>query len=357
MVKSQDKYDVIVIGGGPMGLSAAYHLSKRNAKTLLLEQFTFFNQLGSSAGVSRQFRLPYPEEYMVKMVKESIPFWDELQSITPISLMDKVGTLWFGDPNVHSSEGNIKQAEKALKDQNVPYTPLTSSEIEERFHFKNLPSTYTGLFQADGASIDLKATIQTLYDWNKQSLFVELKEQSPVIEIEQKQNKFEITTPLGKFISEKIIIVPGPYINSVINFLHFHIEATYWNMASAFYKKVNDNIQYPTWFVFQNPEGENGNQFYGFPEVDWNYPGYFRVASDFVISPLTSPNQRTLVPNPKELAFTADWVKNHMATGWAGKFVPLMGKILSDLALDGRTPFDISHFAVGSTFFKQLKTK
>lgn len=399
MVKTQDKYDVIVIGGGPMGLSAAYHLSKRNAKTLLLEQFTFFNQLGTSAGVSRQFRLPYPEEYMVKMVKESIPFWDELQSITPISLMDKVGTLWFGDPNVHSSEGNIKQAEKALKDQNVPYTSLTSSEIEERFHFKNLPSTYTGLFQADGASIDLKATIQTLYDWNKQSPFVELKEQSPVIEIEQKQNKFEITTPLGKFISEKIIIVPGPYINSVINFLHFHIEATYWNMASAFYKKVSDNIQYPTWFVFQNPEGENGNQFYGFPEVDWNYPGYFRVASDFVISPLTSPNQRTLVPNPKELAFTADWVKNHMegidpkphftstclvalskipnkeliidfapsyvpnhkdiviyATGWAGKFVPLMGKILSDLALDGRTPFDISHFAVGSTFFKQLKT-
>lgn len=400
MVKSQDKYDVIVIGGGPMGLSAAYHLSKRNAKTLLLEQFTFFNQLGSSAGVSRQFRLPYPEEYMVKMVKESIPFWDELQSITPISLMDKVGTLWFGDPNVHSSEGNIKQAEKALKDQNVPYTSLTSSEIEERFHFKNLPSTYTGLFQADGASIDLKATIQTLYDWNKQSPFVELKEQSPVIEIDQKQNKFEITTPLGKFISEKIVIVPGPYINSVINFLHFHIEATYWNMASAFYKKISDNIQYPTWFVFQNPEGENGNQFYGFPEVDWNYPGYFRVASDFVISPLTSPNQRTLVPNPKELAFTADWVKNHMegidpkphftstclvalskipnkeliidfappyvpnhkniviyATGWAGKFVPLMGKILSDLALDGRTPFDISHFALGSTFFKQLKTK
>lgn len=400
MVKSQDKYDVIVIGGGPMGLSTAYHLSKRNAKTLLLEQFTFFNQLGSSAGVSRQFRLPYPEEYMVKMVKESIPFWDELQNLTPVSLMDKVGTLWFGDPNVHSSEGNIKQAEKALKDQNVPYTSLTSSEIEERFHFKNLPSTYTGLFQADGASIDLKATIQTLYDWNKQSPFVELKEQSPVIEIDQKQNKFEIITPLGKFTSEKTVIVPGPYINSVINFLHFHIEATYWNMASAFYKKVNDNIQYPTWFVFQNPEGENGNQFYGFPEVEWNYPGYFRVASDFVISPLTSPNQRTLVPNPKELAFTADWVKNHMqgidprphftstclvalskipnkeliidfapsyvpnhkniviyATGWAGKFVPLMGKILSDLALDGRTPFDISHFALGSTFFKQLKTK
>ena len=162
-------FDVIVIGGGPSGLSTAYHLSKRNARALVLEQFTFFNQLGSSAGVSRQFRIPYPEEYMVKMVKQSEPFWDELQSLTPVLLRDKVGTLWFGDPTVHSTEGNIGEAEKALKAQNVPFTKLKAADIEREYHFRDLPAAYTGLFQADGASIDLKATIQTLYDWNHAS--------------------------------------------------------------------------------------------------------------------------------------------------------------------------------------------
>ena len=400
MTKNEGNYDVIVIGGGPMGLSTAYHLSKRKTKTLVLEQFTFFNQLGSSAGVSRQFRIPYPEEYMVKMVKESIPYWDELQTHTPIKLMDKVGTLWFGDPNVHSTEGNIKQAEKALEAQRVSYTSVTTVEIEEKFHFKNLPSGYTGLFQPDGASIDLKATLQTLYNWNIESPFITLKEEAPVTRIEQAKNTFKVTTPQGVFISKKIVVVPGPYVNSVINLLNFNLEATYWNMASAFYKKTDPIIQYPTWFVFQNPEGENGNQFYGFPEVAWNYPGYIRVASDFVISPLTSPSQRILIPNPKELAYTSAWVKNHMkgldptpyytstclvalskipnkellidfapsyipnykniviyATGWAGKFVPFLGKILSDLTLDGRTPFDISRFALGNAYFKKLKNK
>ena len=105
-------HDVIVIGGGPIGMSTAYHMSRRNAKTLVLEQFTFFNQLGSSAGVSRQFRIPYPVEYMVKLVKQSIPFWDELQSHTSVPLLEKVGTLWFGDPAVKSTEGNIRQGEK-----------------------------------------------------------------------------------------------------------------------------------------------------------------------------------------------------------------------------------------------------
>jgi glycine/D-amino acid oxidase-like deaminating enzyme len=394
----EGNYDVIVIGGGPIGLSTAYHLSKRNTRTLVLEQFTFFNQLGSSAGVSRQFRMPYPEEYMVKLVKQSIPFWDELQSLTPVPLMDKVGTLWFGDPKVHSTEGNIEQAEKALKAENVPYTVLSAAEIEQEYHFKNLPSTYTGLFQSDGASIDLKATMQTLYNWNLASPFVTMKDEAPVTRIGRQQNKFEVTTPLGTFVSEKVIIVPGPYVNSVINLLDFHITATYWNMASAFYKCSGPDIQYPTWFVFQNSDGDNGNEFYGFPEVSWNYPGYVRVASDFVIQPLTSPAQRSLVPNPQELAYTAAWVKDHMtgldpipqftstclvalskipnkellidfappsvanckdiviyATGWAGKFVPLLGKILTDLALDGHTPFDISHFKTGSTYFTALR--
>jgi glycine/D-amino acid oxidase-like deaminating enzyme len=398
MENSKAHYDVIVIGGGPIGLSTAYHLSKRNSRTLVLEQFTFFNQLGSSAGVSRQFRIPYPEEYMVKLVKQSIPFWDELQSLTPTQLRDKVGTLWFGDPAVHSTEGNIGQAEKALKAENVPYTTLTAAEIERKYDFRNLPSTYTGLFQPDGASIDLKATIQTLYNWNLASPVVEMKDQAPVTHIAQRQNKFEVTTPLGTFISEKLVLAPGPYANSIFHLLDFHIAATYWNMASAFYKKAKPDIQYPTWFVFQNPVGENGNQFYGFPEVDWNYPGYIRVASDFVMKALDSPEQRTLVPNPKELGFTAEWVKEHMtglepvpeftstclvalskipnkelliefappyvpnhknivlyATGWAGKFVPILGKILSDLALDGHTPFDISHFATGHLYIKPLR--
>jgi monomeric sarcosine oxidase len=392
-----ENYDVIVIGGGAIGLATAYHLGKRDAKTLVLEQFTFVNQLGSSAGVSRQFRIPYPDEYMVQMALDAQPYWDELEKETGTQLLDKVGTLWFGDPEVHSTEGNIAEAEEALKALNVPYTTLTAKEIEEKYHFKNLPENYTGLFQPDGASINFKATIETLLSLCKKEETVQLEENSPVLKINQMGKLFEVITPNGIYITEKLAIIPGPYINSVINLLDFKIEATYWNMSSAYFKKTDPSIQYPTWFVFQNSIGENGNQFYGFPSVDWDHPEYIRVAPDFVITPLEEPSDRTLIPNPLELGYTSEWVQEHMtglntepeytstclialstipdkellidfapnyvpnhknivvyATGWAAKFTPFLGKIMSDLALDGHTTFDISPFQLGRKFFKSI---
>jgi len=42
------------------------------------------------------------------------------------------------------------------------------------------------------------------------------------------------------------------------------------------------------------------------------------------------------------------------ATGWAAKFTPLVGRILADLAIDGKTSFDIKPFQVGDTYFSAI---
>lgn len=393
-----DKYDVIIVGGGAMGLSTAYHLSKEKVKTLVLERFTFQNQFGSSAGITRQFRLPYPEEFMVKLVVQTEPLWKELQDQTEREILKKVGTLWFGDPNVKTTEGNIKLAEIALKNQSVPFERLNASEIQSKYHFKNLPASYEGLFQKDGASINLKGALITLHDLCEKSPFITLREKSTVDAILSKSaSDFQVKVGDMKYSSSKLVLVPGPYVNDVTPLLHYKLNVTYWNMSSAYFKITDPSINYPTWFVFQQPIGKNGNEFYGFPAVDWDYPGYIRVAPDFVFNPLRDPSQRTSVPNKEEIMLTSAWVKNFMtgidpepyytstcfmalsnngskelivdfapsfvpnhqnivmyATGWAGKFIPLMGKIVCELTLSGKTDYDISNFKLEDRHLQEI---
>jgi glycine/D-amino acid oxidase-like deaminating enzyme len=55
-------FDVIVVGLGAMGSSAAYHLSKRHTKVLGLEALVPAHDKGSSHGESRIIRQAYFED-------------------------------------------------------------------------------------------------------------------------------------------------------------------------------------------------------------------------------------------------------------------------------------------------------
>jgi sarcosine oxidase/L-pipecolate oxidase len=54
-----ETYDVVVVGGGPVGLATAYESAKAGKKVLLLEQYNLFNQSGSSGDLVRMFRTMY----------------------------------------------------------------------------------------------------------------------------------------------------------------------------------------------------------------------------------------------------------------------------------------------------------
>ncbi|MCC5905986.1 MAG: FAD-dependent oxidoreductase [Balneolaceae bacterium] len=380
------KFDVIVIGGGPMGLAASAELAKSGKSTLLLEQYQFLNQKGSSAGLSRQFRLQYAQKYMAQLALDAIPYWDELQENTSKLLIDNVGSLWFGDPEISSQEGGVQAAMKVMNELEIPYSKLTAGQIEEQFPFKNIPENYIGFFQKDGGIINLKATQEALFNICRNASNVDLCDRTAVTNIESLETGEIIVSTAGEtYVSQKLVITPGAFINDILRFFGLSVNIDIWEMSSAYYRKTKE-VKLPTWFVFQKPQ--NTSLFYGFPEEDWAHPGYIRVAPDIPDRIIQDPFQRTNIPSTKSLGYNEEWVKNHMeglnpqseftstclitlsnnnkellldtlpdtipnnrniiiySAGWAAKFIPLIGKIMAELAITGQTSYDISQFKI-----------
>lgn len=417
-------YDLIVIGGGPIGLSTAYHAAQRGLKTLVIEKFSYFNNFGSSAGHSRQFRLQYEQQYMSELCLASQNFWDELQRHTPDTLIGDVGSLWFGQDIGGTQEGGITDAKATMDILGIPYTPYdNAAAIEEDFEFKNLPSEYFGFVQNDGGIINIKATEQALFNAALDSGNVEFKDWETVINIDPSvvdqitittQRTGEDASTQATYTGSKLAITTGAYINNSVQSLGVSVPILIWQMASAYFKKTDPAVNFPTWFVFQEAEDPNDPRtatntlLYGFPEVDWAYPGYIRVATDFYdYNIIYNPDDRHVAPSPESLEVASSWVSQFMpgldptpyfttsclialcddayysgeetpqffldymsdtvannknivtyTAGWAGKFIPIMGDMICQMLADenlteftypaGETNYTIprSHFAI-----------
>lgn len=382
-------YDLIVIGGGPMGLATAYQASLRGKKTLVLEQFGFLNNQGSSAGASRQFRLQYAEKYMAELALASQDFWSQLQRYSQHTLVERCGSLWFGDPKLSSQEGGIEAAENVMNTLNIPFRKLSAANIEKEFSFKDLPPKYTGFFQPDGGIINLKATEEVLYNQCLASGLVDLFAWQKVTGLNNDiENEILVSTECEEYQCSKLAITTGPYVNNVMEKLDLKVPIDIWQMSSAYFKKTDPNLYLPTWFVFQ--EQQSTSLFYGFPEVDWSHPGYLRVATDFPDHGIIkNPSQRSLAPSSKSLSLDSQWVNQHMqgleatphftstclialsedptkellldylpkektnnknivvySAGWAGKFIPILGDMINQMLYEDITEFNYRGYQI-----------
>lgn len=111
-------YDIVVVGGGAIGLAAAYECAKAGKSVVVLEKNNFFNQAGSSGDLVRMFRTMYTEDFMANLAFSAMDIWDELEKDagdTSLRLMS--GLLNFGDPKYGAGgpEGNaLKTAVESI---------------------------------------------------------------------------------------------------------------------------------------------------------------------------------------------------------------------------------------------------
>lgn len=387
-------YDLIIIGGGAMGMATAFYASKEAKRILVIDRFDYFlpnsgRLKSNSAGATRQFRVQYSEAYMAKLALQAKQYWEDLEAEYKVSLVSKVGSLWFGDRNVDSSEGQINKAMEVMDNLDIPYARVYNHELERDYGFSDLPEDWSGFFQKDGGTINVPATFNLFYQQALQSGNVSFQPNTQVQLVKPKGNSVQIETDQGIFEGEKVVIAAGPYTNDITKSLGFELDIIIWQMVSCYFKKRRASVNYPSWFSFGDAKPWfDPNLYYGFEEVNFSNPGFIRVAPAFALHKMRNPCDRTERPNDIDMHLTTQWVQKHMpgldpearfksscmaalpadgkkkmfvdfapltdgqksivlfTAGWAFKYTPLIGKICSDLALTGKTDFDIAPFKI-----------
>lgn len=133
--------EAVVVGAGIHGLATARALARRGVDVLLFEQFRVGHARGSSHGRSRIFRLAYPEAHWVRLAREALDGWRDLEAETGSTVLELHGLLELVRPGEDGSR-------RALEECAVSFELLTGAETEERFPVA-VPDGYSAIFQPD----------------------------------------------------------------------------------------------------------------------------------------------------------------------------------------------------------------
>lgn len=381
-------YDIVIVGGGPIGLAAAGVGARRGLSVLVLEQFELLHERGSSGGAERQWRLQYAQEDLARLTVEAVPLWDELEQAGRRRLIHRTGSLWFGDTTTSTNEGQVDAAVRVLDRIGLPYEWLTAREIERRYRFSRLPASYEGFFQPDGGMVDVRATLWVLLE-QARAADAHIHDREPVLEIAPDDDGVTVRSTRGTYRADYLIVAAGAFAAPLLGPLGIDLEVELYEMTTAYFRCLDSGFDYPTWFVFQEPTDEDTNLFYGFGRMPWAPGDLVRVAPDFEVNAFHDPRRAGRVADPVHVKRTADWVAEHMpgldpapvqpdtclialpkdpdrqfyfgtaphgvpgaermvihSAGWGFKYVPLLGRACVELALDGRTGYDLSRFAL-----------
>ena len=140
-----NRYDVIVVGVGAMGSAACYHLAKRGARVLGIDQFGIPNTMGSSHGDTRIIRLCYYEhpDY-VPLLLRAYELWRELETASDEKLLHITGGIYIGR---EGSSEFISGAARTAREHSLQHEMLTRAKLGAQFPQFHVPNDYVGFLE------------------------------------------------------------------------------------------------------------------------------------------------------------------------------------------------------------------
>ena len=375
-------FEFIVIGCGSMGIATCSFLATRGCNVLGIDQFTVPHESGSHAGQSRIIRKAYFEhpDY-VPLLERAYENWNVIERESESRLYYETGIAYFGKPD-HPTMAGVKNSAQQFQ---IPVAKLSSTETQRRFSAFDIPSEFETLFEPEAGFITPERSIHVYRDHALKN-GAAIHENENVVSWKKIGSTIFVTTDKAEYTCSKLIITAGAWTSKVLPQLRSELHVTR-QVLGWFNPKDPDLFtlqNFPCWFI-QDPER---GMFYGFPllpfetfggpiglKVASHTPGlisdpdrvdrnvqqseidnlkyvlakYLPVAGNETITTKTclytySPDENFIIDHLPEYDKQIT-----IACGFSGhgfKFVPVIGEILADLAIQGKTNLPIEFLSL-----------
>ncbi len=368
-------YDAIVVGLGGMGSAAAYHLARRGARVLGLEQFGIAHDRGSSHGRTRVIRQAYYEgpDY-VPLLLRAYDLWRALEREAGAPLLRITGALYMGAPDAPGVAG----AAHSARTHGIPYEMFSGEEIRRRYPVLRPHVGHVGLFESQAGILVPEDCVATHIDLARRH-GADLRFNEALVSWTAGRDRVSVRTPQGTYEGGHLVFTAGPWTGQVLGDLGLPLRVEravlYW-FEPREHRAEFARLPVYAWEV-------DGTHAYGFPYLEGQgLKVAFHQAFQEVATPQTLRREvgehekermrrhlAELMPdaagelratatcmytNTPDFHFIVDRHPAHaavtLACGFSGhgfKFTSVVGEVLADLALRGETSHPIGLFALG----------
>jgi sarcosine oxidase len=359
-------FDVTVVGAGIMGAAAAAELASRGRSVGLLDQFEPGHNRGSSHGQARIFRLAYDIAEYVRLAKDTLPLWLELQAEAGRELFRPGGAFDVGPPD------RLTEIEWALRSCDVTVHRLDGKAFHDMAPGIVLSEGWDALYQPEGGTLWAARCLEAFLV-RARRLGAHIVANEPVVRIRTDCSAPVVETATRVFTSTAVVLTPGGWSDKLLQPLDITLPIRVTREHVAYFPSSIAGSFRP--FIWHPAEGA---EVYGLSNLaDETVKIGYHIAGHEVKAGADT------TPNDEEVARVAGFARDHMlevgpqpvlaetclyastpdddfvvdrvgpitvGAGFGGhgfKFAPTIGRILADL-VDGRPAggrFSLSRFA------------